>query len=259
MKRLAGILVLITFAAGISEAQDLDYFRKVLSSDNIETKRTVLLEIRDLHSTEASQVAAQGLTDRNEMVRATAASAVLSMPRVEAAKLLVPLLSDKADFVRIEAAYALGRIADSSAVRPLIDTLQKDGAKEARAAAAVGLGQIGDPAALEPLAAVFKKGPSEENEFIRRSAACSIGQIAEAARTNGRTIDPIAFKSATSVLIKALNNSKETDDTRREAAAALGWIGDPAALPALRSQLNSPDNYLADNCRHAIARIEGGK
>src|SRR5512140_48179 len=146
MKRLAGILVFITYAAGISAAQDLGYFRKVLSSDNIEAKRTVLLEIRDLHSEEASRVAAQGLTDGNEMIRATAASAVVSMPGAEAARLLVPLLSDKANFVRTEAAYALGKVGDSSAVGPLARMLQNDGAKEARASAAVGLGQIGDTA-----------------------------------------------------------------------------------------------------------------
>jgi HEAT repeat protein len=193
------------------------------------------------------------------MIRATAASAVVWMPGAEAARILVPLLSDKANFVRTETAYALGRVGDSSAAGPLTRMFQNDGAKEARAAAAVGLGQIGDAAAIEPLAAVFKKNPSEENEFIRRSAARSIGLIAESARTTGRTIDPTAFRWATSVLIKALNNSKETDDTRRESAAALGSIGDPAALPALRLQLNSPDYYLTDNCRHAIARIEGGK
>ena len=259
MKRLIGILIFATCFAGSSFAEDLDYFRSVLTADNVEAKRTVLLQIRDLHSEAAARIATQALTDRNEMVRATAASSVSYLPAAEAVTVLAPLLNDKAPFVRTEAAYALGRVGDSSAVRPLIGTLQNDGEKAVKAAAVIALGQIGDASAIEPLTAVFKKSPSEENEFIRRSAAASVGQIADAMRKKGPQFDLAAFRNADAVLIKALNNSKETDDTRRESAGALGFIGDPAALPALRSHLNAPDNYLVDLCRAAIARIEGGK
>jgi HEAT repeat protein len=169
------------------------------------------------------------------------------------------LLNDKAAFVRTEAAYALGKVGDSSAVNPLTTTLQTDSAKEARAAAAISLGLIGDAAAVKALSGVFQKSPSEDNEFIRRSAARAIGQIAQAVHQRSAPFDMTAFRPAVPVLIKALNNSKETGDTRRESAAALGWIGDPAAAGALRSQLNSVDNYLADLSRQALAWIEAQK
>jgi HEAT repeat protein len=255
MKRLAGVLIFVIIFAGYSAAQDLDYFRSVLTSGNVEAKRTVLLQIRELRTDAASRVAAGALTDTNEMVRATAASAVNGLAPAEASLALMPLLNDRSPFVRTEAAYGLGRSGDASAVTALIKTLQNDNAKEARAAAAIALGQIGDLAAVNALADVFRKGPSEDNEFIRRSAARTIGQIAERHHPS----DMAAYRTAVPALIKALGNSKETDDTRREAATSLGQIGDPAALNVLRSQLNSPDYYLVANSRLAIERIESGK
>jgi HEAT repeat protein len=259
MKRLAGFLIVLAGLAGMAGAQDLDYFRSALSSDNIEAKRTVLLQITNMHNEAASRVAVLALSDRNELVRATAASAVISLPPVEAARTLMPLFNDKAAFVRTEAAYALGKVGDNSSVKALTTTLQNDGAKEARAAAAISLGLIGDAAAVKALAGVFQKGPSEDNEFIRRSAARAIGQIAQAVHQKAAPFDMTAFRPAVPVLIKALDNSKETGDTRRESAAALGWIGDPAAAGVLRSQLSSADNYLADLSRQALAQIEAQK
>ena len=250
--------VLLGFA-GAARAQDLNYFRTVLASGNVEAKRTVLMQIRELKTEEASQIAVQGLNDKNEIVRATAASSVVFLAPAQGVSSLVPLLNDKAPFVRTEAAYALGRIGDASAVRPLIATLQNDKAKEVRAAAAVSLGKIGDAAAINDLASVFSKQPSEDNEFIRRSAARSIGQIAEISRQRTQQFDFASSAAAVPLLIKALNNSKETDDTRREAASTLGWIGDPAASSVLRSHLNSPDYYLVDICKAALARIESRK
>src|SRR4051794_2843317 len=99
VKRLASILVFIAYAAGMSAAQDLDYFRKTLSSDNIDAKRTVLLQIRELKSEEASRTATKSLIDKNEMIRATAASAMTGLPPAEAVTVLAPLLNDSSPFV----------------------------------------------------------------------------------------------------------------------------------------------------------------
>ena len=259
MYRLPIILLLVALATVSAWGQDLNYFRTVLESGNTEAKRTVLLKIRELKSEEASRIAAKALSDRNEMVRATGASSMLGLPPPEAVAVLTPLLKDGSPFVRTEAAYALGKAGDATAVRPLVVMLQKDGAKEARAAAALSLGKVGDTSAVGPLTDVLKKSPSEDNEFIRRSAARSIGEIAEHARANSGKVDQTLFRSAVPVLIKALNNAKETDDTRREAAYALGAMGDRDAIATLNSHLNSPDYYLAEICKKAIAAIEQGQ
>ena len=62
--------------------------------------------------------------------------------------------------------------------------------------------------------------------------------------------------AAVPVLIKALQNKKESDDARREAAFALGAIGDSSAIAALEADRNSADPYLAEICKEALLKIE---
>ena len=63
---------------------------------------------------------------------------------------LIPLLSDKDEFVRREAAYALGLTRSRSATAALTERLLKDKEDGVRGAAAVALGQIADEAAVVP-------------------------------------------------------------------------------------------------------------
>ncbi len=273
MLRAIEISLILLCLAGLSAAQDMDALRSAVASQNKELKRDVLLRIRNLHTEAASRIAVPGLKDPDEMVRAVAAAAIVSLPKDEAARDLVPLLADKAPFVRAAAAFALGDVGDRSATKPLVHLLQRDAAPEVRSAAAVALGEIGDVGAVEALTAIFKKSPSEDNEFLRRSAARSIGQIAEtatamistgtasaspgsltAAKPQAVEIFP-GFRPAVPVLIKVLQNPKETDDTHREAAFALGAAGDASAAGALRSNLNAKDNYLAEICQEALRKI----
>jgi HEAT repeat protein len=52
-----------------------------------------------------------------------------------------------------------------------------------------------------------------------------------------------------------LQDEKAEDDVRREAAVALGAIGDAAAIPALREVLTARDPYLAGAAHEAIKKI----
>jgi HEAT repeat protein len=52
-----------------------------------------------------------------------------------------------------------------------------------------------------------------------------------------------------------LRDENAEDDVRREAAFALGAIGDAAAVPALRSVLMAHDPYLAQTADQAIKKI----
>lgn len=270
------LLFFVSFACfvGNSYSQDLAIIRSDLASGNIELKRNALHQIKVIHTEEASRLAIPLLTDPNEIVRATAASAVICLPKNDAATALIPLLNDKAAFVRAEVAFSLGTVADRSAVAALIRALQKDRAVEVRSAAAVALGKIGDLSAVDALTAVLKKEPSESDEFLRRSTAKAIGQIANFARSGNLSAvtpqnflpskykelgtnepaDP-AFRIAIGTLTTVLKNQKETDDTRREAAFALGSIGDGSSAGVLRSYLNSPDIYLAEICKEALIKL----
>ena len=161
----------------------LPALREKLDRGDTEAKREALFQIRNLRSAEASRLALPALKDSNEIVRATAAGSVVFLPPDEAAQALLPLLSDKAEMVRREAAYALGEAGDPSAVTALTALLQRDKIIEVKGAAAVALGKIGDAGAVEPLNRILQDKPDEDREFLRRSAARSIGQIAQFIQT----------------------------------------------------------------------------
>ena len=232
--------------------QEIEKQRQRLNSEDVEERREALVRLRALHHAHASRAAIAGLTDAAPVVRATAAASVVFLPADEGAAALIPLLSDKDEFVRQQTAYALGETRSSSAVAPLVERLS-DKMNSVRGAAAVALGEIADPAAIVALAGVLnrqaglpqakknKKTKPEQNPFVLRAAAHSLGQIGN--------------RAATPALIEVLTDEKAEDDVRREAAWALGRIGDSSAVTALQQALTARDPYLAEAAQEALRKI----
>lgn len=267
------LFFLLTFDA---TAQDLTALETAIRTGTTEQKRDALFQIRNFRSEIASRSAIPALTDTDPIVRATAASAVTFLPKPEAITALSSLLADKDAFVRKETAYALGKVEHPDAAAPLIALLGRDRDLEVQAAAAFALGSSRNPLALDRLTRVLNQRPREENEFLRRSAARSIGQIAQSLRSGDTYVvtpqnflpekfktlegDEIArkhpeFKAAAGSLARVLRNKNESDDTRREAAFALGSIGNRDSITVLQTYINSPDPYLAEIAREALAKI----
>ena len=230
--------------------QEIERQRQRLSSDSIEERRDALMRLANLKRPEASRAAAGGLNDPSPAVRVMAAHAIVALPPAEVISLLTPLLQDKLEFVRREAAYALGETHSRAAVELLANLLQTDKEAGVRGAAAVALGQIGNEAAVPALAQVLagskaapknKKLKGEDNEFVLRAAAHSLGQIRS--------------RAGVEVLIATLGNEMIPADVRREAAIALGLIGDSTAVPALRAAFSSDDPYLSEAARDALRRL----
>lgn len=227
--------------------------RARLSSVEEEERRDAVSQLGAMHHPDAARVAVSALKDPSPSVRATAASSILDLPDEESAANLIPLLSDKDEFVRREAAYALGKTRSRSAVASLIERLLTDKQDGVRGAAAVALGDIADASAVSTLAAVLSsqvvltgskknsKSKKEQNPFVLRAAAHSLGQIGN--------------RDAVPALIAALQNEKTEDDVRRESAGALGLIGDPSSIPALRLAVTAPDPYLSKAAHEAIQAI----
>jgi len=254
-------------------------FQAETTQFNIEKKRSALIEIRNFQTANASRIAVPALKDNSDIVRATAAAAVVFLPSVEAALNLIPLLGDKKPFVRTEAAYALGKVGDANAVNPLLQLLQKDKITEVRHAAVVALGEIGEVTAVSELVVILRRKPQAKEEFARRSAARSIGQIAQIIQIGKvavltpenflperfkvieqpkyrKLIEEFpAFIAAINVLTQTLRNPQEFQDVRREAAFALGAIGDESAIAVLQSAANGEDYYLAEICRESLQKI----
>lgn len=234
--------------------QEIENERQRLSSSDTEERRDAVMRLGWMNRPESSRVAASALSDSSSIVRATATRAVLSLPPEDAAAALLPLLSDRDEFVRQEAAYAIGETRSRNAVQPLVALLLNDKASGVRGAAAVALGQIGDEAAAAPLAETLerriggsgffsklKRSKSPENEFVRRAAAHSLGQLRS--------------RVAVPALISSLADEKAGDDVRREAARALGLIADPSAVPALKNVLAARDPYLSRLAYEALRKI----
>jgi HEAT repeat protein len=250
-----------------------------VSTGTIEEKREALYQIRNHRSARSSRIAVAALQDADEMVRATAVAAVVFLPEDEATTVLTPLLSDRQPFVRRETAYALEQVGSALATARLIEIFQRDRDLEVRGAAAVALGATGDILAVPALTDLLRRPLREDHVFLRRSAARSIGEIALSMReidlssmserkrrdtkrdpeskVQKRSLADVhpQFRVAASVLADVLGNRRETDDSRREAAFALGSIGGEGVIPLLESYKNSEDPYLAETVRTAVSRL----
>jgi HEAT repeat protein len=233
--------------------REIEKERKRLVSSDTEERRDAVMHLGYMKRPDSSRAVAPALHDLAAIVRATATRAVLSLPPDEAAALLIPLLQDPDEFVRREAAYALGETRSRAAVQSLVNSLATDKQDSVRASAAVALGQIGDEAAVVPLTQTFtrfhkvssgflrRKKQVPENEFTRRAAALSLGQIGS--------------RAAVPTLVSILGDERAEPDVRREAARALGQIGDPAAILALRAALTASDPYLSRIAYEALRKI----
>lgn len=261
-KLVAGVTIVsfLTVAASFTKAQDTRNLTPVqaaierehqrLSSSDEEERRDALMRLAAMHRTAASRVALPLLNDPSPIVRVTATKAILSLDPEESAAALLPLLNDKDEFVRREVAYALGLTRSRTATTSLTDHLLNDKEAGVRGAAAVGLGRIGDENAIIALASVLapqlsapakSKRKAETNDFVLRAAAVALGQIKN--------------RAGTPALIAALNNEKFPQDVRREAARALGLIGDPAAIPALQSASLSEDPFLSQLAFDSLKKL----
>jgi HEAT repeat protein len=275
--------VFCVLCVNVSLAQNLENLSEQIRFGTTEIKRDTLFQIRNLQSESAARIAVPALKDSSEIVRATAVFSIIYLPKDEAFSLLIPLLQDKSEIVRRETAYALGKVQNPNAVNLLVRLFQKDKIIEVKNAAIVALGEIGDVSAVETLTKILTNKPKEENEFLRRSAARSIGQIAQIIQIKqSYTVTPEnflpekyklftlqkyenlseefpQFRNAVPILIKILQNKNESDDTKRESAFALGAIGDVSALPILQQNSNSKDIYLAEICKEAVKKITSGE
>lgn len=255
---VAGVLALLfltvatpTHAQNQTPVQiEIEKQHQRLSSTDEEERRDALMRLASMHRAAASRVALPALTDPSPMIRVTAARAVLSLDSAESAAALVPLLNDKDEFVRREVSYSLGLTRSRTATAALSERLLTDKEPGVRGAAAVALGKIADEAGVVALASTLapelsapakSKSKREQNEFVLRAAAEALGQI----------------KSRTGVpaLLSAVGNEKFPVDVRREAVRALGLIGDPSAIPTLKTASLSEDPFLSRLAHESLRKL----
>lgn len=158
-------------------------------------------------------------------------------PTAKAVEPLIASLKGEDDYLREQAAEALGQIKDRKAVELLVASL-KDGDATTRCGVTYALGQIKDPKAVEPLVAALKDG--------------DISVRIETIRALGNIKDPKAVET----LIASLED--ENAFVRIEAAQALGRIEDIKALEPLKSRLEKESDSIARNAiEQALKELEG--
>jgi HEAT repeat protein len=150
----------------------------------------------------------QALKDKDENVREQAAEALGEIRDATGVPALIDALKDKDENVREQVARALGNIGDAAAVPALIEAL-KNADEHVRMYAASALGKFGDATAVPALMEALK----DENRIVRGLTTEALEQIGDVA--------------AVPALIKALKDK----DVRKQAANALGKIGDSQTLP----------------------------
>lgn len=259
---------------------DFLLFADKIRNGTVEEKRDILFQIRNIKTEQASRLAIPALNDSSEIVRATATNSVLFLSSDEAVQLLLPLLQDKSIFVRRETAYALGKTRDPQATNSLLQILQNDKEFEVKTAVVIALGEIGDISAVDDLTKILQLKPKGKDDFFRRSAARSIGQIAhfqqfreypksffgkvyemnsqEVFQANFENLIKTfpVFQKSNEVLISILQNRKESDDTKRESAFALGEIADESSIQILQQNSSSEDIYLAEISQDSLIKIQ---
>src|ERR1041385_2160470 len=175
VKSICALCAFLSLLCSITSAQtpaqtEIEQQRQRLNSSDVEERRDAVMRLGSMHRPDASRAALPALSDEAPIVRATATKAILSLGAEESVSSLLPLLNDKDEFVRREAAYALGLTHSRAATAALTDRLLNDKEDGVQAAAAVALGHIADEAAV--VALVGTLAPELRSEERRVGKEC---------------------------------------------------------------------------------------
>jgi HEAT repeat protein len=159
--------------------------------------------------------------DESPRVRRVAAWALGQKEAREAVDVLGTALGKDSDpRVREMIVWALGNSRGRTASAAITNALRRDDDEAVRETAAWALGEMNDRSAADALGAAAE---NDKSSRVRGTAAWGIGQL----RGDGG--------KAPAGLLKVLRD--DDDDARLKAAWALGQIGDPASLSAIRDAL----------------------
>ena len=155
---------------------------------------------------------------------------------------LIQQLSDSDDWVRRNAAEALGKLGNASetVIEALLNALS-DRNNEVRRLAAGALGKLGN--ASETVIEALLNALSDRNNEVRRLAAGALGKLGNASET----------------VIEALLNALSDSDygVRQNAAEALGKLGNASetVIEALLNALSDSDDWVRQNAAEALGKL----
>jgi HEAT repeat protein len=149
----------------------------LLRDQDRETREKAVWALGEIESADAVEGLAAAVRDREASVREMA---VWALGEIESATAIEPLtaaLEDSAIGVRRRAVWALGEIDGISSAPPGLIAALSDADREVRLQAARALGEIADPASVSALAAAARG----QDEQLRRTAAMALAEIRDPA------------------------------------------------------------------------------
>jgi len=175
------------------------------------------------------------LKHRDPHERAEAVRALGIHRHIASRTMVEKLLGDSDGEVRIQAAFALGRIGDVSSIKPLLDLITKE------------------PVTAEVVRVSLRKLFSENVEaiLVREIKSDSPAVRAVAASALGRSKRPT---KVVALLTKAL--SDRDANVRRNAALSLGALGRGEAVEALTRVLKEKDAGVRINALRALGKLQ---
>jgi HEAT repeat protein len=246
-----------------------------LRSTGIKTRAMAAKRLGELKYADAVYPLTKVLNDHDASVRMNAIWALGQIGGERTVKPLIGVLGSKEAADRKLAAEALGKVKDARGVTPLIAVLN-DGNAAVAGAAANALIAIGRPA-VDPLCAALKDGLAdcsaaravrvEIEERERAEAARVVEKAAKekpeqkklpekkpAEKKEDKKPEPKPLPQEP-VLSKEQLREKAAQDFIERAVYALGEIGDPAAIPALRPVLDIGVPSIRVTAADALSRM----
>jgi len=244
--------------------------KEVANSSTGENLRRVLAGLKDKDSSFRASFALEAgrlqikesipsliklLDDESYKVRRNAIYALSWMQAKEAVPYLIKLTEENNDkWIRRRATQALGQIGDTQAV-PVLIKLLSDADPAVKENSIYSLGWLKDKGAVSPLLALYEKEKERADDDSSTSSIHIRGDILQA-------LGFIGDKSVSSLLISALD-PKEDVRIRKDAAFALGLLGDETGIPYLNkiaAKTIYQDTFALQNtARFALYQLNKGK
>ena len=218
----------------------------------------------ELRNTEAVPVLSECLRDQHWEVRCAAAAALALLGERSTIPLLVKALNDVDSDMRVAAAEALGLVADAESVEPLIlaQLDPESGVRQAALKALVRIDYRWHRHARAPQTLPSLKRALRSNDYAVRNAATELmekifGIRRPSLRTRSGDSESDRRTHATDLLITCLWDDEPF--LRGAAAEALGDLRSGRARDALRARIEDPVEWVRQQTRRALERIEDGK
>ena len=202
-----------------------------------------VLRLED-HRSPASRLSDYSTHSNSEVKRRTAIALGRSQDP-EAVPMLTELLSSGNASVRVEAAFALGQIAQPSTSELLLNALAEEKDLEVQLYLVEALSKVADASALSRIDSTLAQKLSDDIPIMRAEAGLALGRLA---------FRKLKLKNQTPKLAQLLQD--QNGEARWRSAYALMRLADSTSAPALRQALQDRSARVRMQAAQALGALQ---